>query len=600
MKKVTTLAISLIVSLIAFAQPCSELFFSEYVEGSSNNKALEIYNPTSADVNLTGYSIKLFVNGGTTANTTLNLSGTIAAGDVYVIVNTGANNDIKAERDTTSGVTNFNGNDAIELYNGTTLIDAIGQLGFDPGATGWTVGTGTTVNNTLVRKASINEGNTSWAAGAGEWDILAIDVTQLGSHTITPCAAPSDTIARFSPASATVSEAAGTYNLNVALNQPAGSVKTVDVNVFVGSDPAEVGNFTTQTVTFNPGVVLQTVTVNITNNSNIDGSRAVVFELVNPTGGVIFGSGQQFTLNITDDEAAPTNAVPISALRTTNADVVPDSLGKTVEIRGTVLGINNRATGIQFTIYDGTGGIGVFSPSSTFGYTVNEGDSIVVVGEVGQFNGLTQMTFLDTVYLVGTGVVPTPQVVAFPDEAVESELIRINNVTLVNASEWNNSSATGFTVDATSNGNTFEIRIDEQTALYNAPAPQGAFDIIGIGGQFDASTPYTSFYSIAPRYLADIISVNGIAEKNKGVSNLLLYPNPAANKVAVKFNTENTENVIVRVYDLAGKIALETTETTKKGNNNLVINTTNLNNGLFMVEISGASILAKESLLIVK
>jgi predicted extracellular nuclease len=46
MKKVTTLAISLIVSLIAFAQPCSELFFSEYVEGSSNNKALEIYNPT--------------------------------------------------------------------------------------------------------------------------------------------------------------------------------------------------------------------------------------------------------------------------------------------------------------------------------------------------------------------------------------------------------------------------------------------------------------------------------------------------------------------------------------------------------------------------
>ncbi len=36
----------------------SDLFFSEYVEGSSNNKALEIYNPTNSSINLSGYVLK--------------------------------------------------------------------------------------------------------------------------------------------------------------------------------------------------------------------------------------------------------------------------------------------------------------------------------------------------------------------------------------------------------------------------------------------------------------------------------------------------------------------------------------------------------------
>jgi predicted extracellular nuclease len=44
---------------------CSEIFFSEYVEGSRNNKALEIYNPTNETVNLTQYRIVRWSNGST-------------------------------------------------------------------------------------------------------------------------------------------------------------------------------------------------------------------------------------------------------------------------------------------------------------------------------------------------------------------------------------------------------------------------------------------------------------------------------------------------------------------------------------------------------
>src|ERR687890_194375 len=53
----------------------ADLFFSEYIEGTSNNKALEIYNGTGAGVDLgaAGYSIQMFFNGSASAGLTINL-----------------------------------------------------------------------------------------------------------------------------------------------------------------------------------------------------------------------------------------------------------------------------------------------------------------------------------------------------------------------------------------------------------------------------------------------------------------------------------------------------------------------------------------------
>ena len=69
---------------------CDELFISEVVEGSSNNKAVEVYNPTMSSVDLAagGYNIAAYNNGNSDLNnptTNVNLSGTIASGDVFVI-----------------------------------------------------------------------------------------------------------------------------------------------------------------------------------------------------------------------------------------------------------------------------------------------------------------------------------------------------------------------------------------------------------------------------------------------------------------------------------------------------------------------------------
>ena len=72
----------------AAAQP-TELFISEYIEGSSNNKAIEIFNGTTAPVDLAagGYSVQMFFNGNPVATLTINLNGVVAPGDVFWKVN---------------------------------------------------------------------------------------------------------------------------------------------------------------------------------------------------------------------------------------------------------------------------------------------------------------------------------------------------------------------------------------------------------------------------------------------------------------------------------------------------------------------------------
>ena len=88
MKKVLLSVIVASAALTVNAQTfCTELFFSEIVEGSGNNKAFEIYNPTQAPVNLSNYRIVRYSNGSTIGSDSLALNGTIGAMDVWVVAN---------------------------------------------------------------------------------------------------------------------------------------------------------------------------------------------------------------------------------------------------------------------------------------------------------------------------------------------------------------------------------------------------------------------------------------------------------------------------------------------------------------------------------
>ncbi|MBF9224064.1 endonuclease [Hymenobacter ruricola] len=174
--------------------PCTKPYFSQYVEGSATNtKVLEIYNPTTSPMPLAGKRVALYANGTSTPTSTLNLTGTIAPGDVYVIANTGVvDTGVAAQADVQSNVAFFNGNDAVALFDGTDTLDVIGVIGQDPTGGAWTVPNGSTLNNTLVRQPTTSQGG-RWNGpfGSSTWSAGGVDnYTGVGSYVSAACFIP--------------------------------------------------------------------------------------------------------------------------------------------------------------------------------------------------------------------------------------------------------------------------------------------------------------------------------------------------------------------------------------------------------------------------
>lgn len=133
-----------------FAQAADDLIISEYVEGSSNNKAVEFYNPTGAAIDLSQYQLEFYFNGSTSAGSTIALTGSLAAGKTYVLADNDAAAEILAVADQLSTASFFNGDDTLVLRKQGQVIDSLGQLGTDPGSE-WGSGDLSTQNNTLRR-----------------------------------------------------------------------------------------------------------------------------------------------------------------------------------------------------------------------------------------------------------------------------------------------------------------------------------------------------------------------------------------------------------------------------------------------------------------
>ena len=182
--------------------PACGLFFSGYAEGSSNNKFLEIFNPTADAISLDGYAFPNVSNAPSVPGeyeywNTFTAGAVIAPGDVYVIAHGSADPAILAEADQTFTYLS-NGDDGFMLVMGTQddyiQIDAIGDWNGDPGS-GWDVAgvSAGTKDHSLIRKSDITSGNGGdWTASAGtdaddsEWIVLEQnDWTGLGSHDFT-------------------------------------------------------------------------------------------------------------------------------------------------------------------------------------------------------------------------------------------------------------------------------------------------------------------------------------------------------------------------------------------------------------------------------
>jgi len=267
----------------------ADLFISEYVEGSSSEKYIEIYNGTGASVDLSDYELRLYSNGSATPSTTSAMSGTLADGATIVYKNSSAT--LYGGAATNLGAVNYNGDDAVALYNNAIsgFADIIGCIGEDPGSA-WTSGSHSTAEKTLVRKNTVTVGVTTNPASGfptltTEWDVYNQDeVSYLGSHSMA-CASNTITTGTVSAPPFTVTCSTGA----------SGTV------TFTSTDPFTSNTYTAQL-------------------SDASGSFASPVDI-----GTLVSDANSGTINITIPPATPTGAGYLIRVVSSNPVVIGTS-----------------------------------------------------------------------------------------------------------------------------------------------------------------------------------------------------------------------------------------------------------------------------------
>ena len=167
---------------VAANNPPPALFFSEYVEGSSSNKALEVSGLRRSM--LDGCKVGAYFNGKKEASVIATLTGSLEAGQVLTLCTSTLKAQLGAVCNQVGNLT-FNGNDALAISCESKILDVIGQIGVDPGAA-WGNGAATTADHTLRRKCSVTAGDADGLNAfdpSGEWQALPADTfSGLGSR----------------------------------------------------------------------------------------------------------------------------------------------------------------------------------------------------------------------------------------------------------------------------------------------------------------------------------------------------------------------------------------------------------------------------------
>jgi len=637
MKKIYTLLSLMIISFTASAQ-CTELFFSEYSEGSSNNKYMEIYNPSNTSIDLSAYSIHQIGNGGSFTND-FQLYGTLASNEVFVFSTDQADASIQAVADTAlsyPSVAHFNGDDCMLLLNGTDTIDQLGERRVDPG-TNWTVGSGSTKDHTLVRKVTIDGPDTAWASTSiAGWDVLdKDDWTNVGVH-----ASDCHPSAATEPASAASDPTADAVDV---ISLFSGVYSDVTVNTWrTGWSQATLTDTTADGNDVKRYSALDFVGIEAVGPNSIDASameyftfdawtadattyriKLVDFGADNAFGGgddseheIAFdmpaqGSWTNHTIDLSDFTGLsgkssisqlifsalpaagntlyldniyfskePTlvyNVADIADVIMLDADLAATNEDTLYELTGIVYGVDlDGNAGISFTIIDETAGINIFNYNDVDDYVVAEGDEITVKGKIDFYNGLLEL-FADSIRVNSSGnALKSATQAEVPSEATESDFIVLRKVWITNDTTtlWPNNGNVELTND---DMDTFQIRIDKDIpGIVGMPVEFDTMTITGLGGQYDNSAPYDEGYQIFPRGLSDIAEYVDRSSVRESVIQTRVYPNPTSNNLTV-IGTQKWDTY--QVFNILGGIVLEGS----LSNNNLTVS--DLTTGTYLVKL---------------
>ncbi|RQX13904.1 lamin tail domain-containing protein [Micromonospora arida] len=406
----------------------TDLFISEYVEGSSNNKAIELFNGTGAAVDLTagGYQLQLYFNGSTTA-TTIALTGSVAAGDAFVFASASAGAAILAQADQTSGASLFNGDDAIVLRRGTTVLDSIGQVGVDPG-TEWGAGVTSTADNTLRRLPNVAAGDTDPSDAfdpATQWAGFPVDTFDgLGAHTVDG-GGPVDVPATLTCGGPLVTAAGTAASREVSAADPDDTIVDLAVTAISPSPtsgsitrtaftPADgVGGTARATVGVSADLAAGAYTVTLT-ATDAGGGTASCALAVQVTRELTVGEVQGPT---TDTESGPSDRSPLApASGNGTSSTLYDVRGVITQLTlaRTSAGAEQHGFFLQSrlgdTDDDPTSSDGIFVFMGTFtsligGYVPTVGDEVVLRARVSEYYNFTQLSGASLVRRIGGGLV---------------------------------------------------------------------------------------------------------------------------------------------------------------------------------------------------
>jgi len=284
MKRLLPILLIIVTPLFAASQ-ATTIIISEFAEGSSNNKYIELYNGTANPVDLSFFSLSSCNNGCDVfgefdfPNNITFAPGTILpSGGTYVIAHGSSDPIILAVADQTFNFLS-NGDDVYALTlagataNNYTIIDILGDLQGDPG-TNWAVAgvSPGTQNNTMVRKPNICVGNPNELASFGvdslssEWWVFPSNYwDSLDMHTDNCVSAGCNTFGSttqiacgsYTGPSGTVFTSTGLFTDTILNAASCDSIIAIDLTInpiynIVTSDSACAGvsySFGTQTLT---------------------------------------------------------------------------------------------------------------------------------------------------------------------------------------------------------------------------------------------------------------------------------------------------------------------------------------------------------------
>ena len=317
----------------------------------------------------------------------------------------------------------------------------------------------------------------------------------------------------FSRKAITVNENVGSVKIRVNIAGRNLTQSDIGIRLSASSSTTEGSdltyNPTTQIFIVNPSDPDSiTLTIPILDNNISEATETAIFVL-SPFVNAQLGKPDTLRITILDNDLPEYTLAKLTTEKTVG---IADSLNVKCKVRGLVYGINLKPTGtpngLSFTLIDASGGIQVFSNAGRKGYVVTEGDSVLVSGKVTQFEGLTRFENLDTIIkLASSRNLKQALIVSDIIEANESQLIKLNVLRLVNASQWPTTAMaanTSLVVQVANQISTFDMLIDSETDIDGTPAPSGFFNLTGLGSQSDATSPFTSGYQIIPRRLTDI------------------------------------------------------------------------------------------------